>query len=117
MSAARPRIGVLALGTFAIGTDGFVIAGVLPGIARDTGATLADAGLLVTAFALVYAVAAPQPGCAARAAAENEIRKAAIDDGILNSAQQNAESYLTRLFSQLGFVDVIFQEATPVPED
>ena len=59
MSTARPRIGVLALGTFAIGTDGFVIAGVLPGIARDTGATLADAGLLVTAFALVYALAAP----------------------------------------------------------
>jgi hypothetical protein len=54
---------------------------------------------------------------AARAAAENEIRKAAIDDGILNSARQNAESYLTRLFNQLGFSDVIFQEATPVPED
>ncbi len=53
------RLWVLALGTFAIGTDGFVIAGVLPGIAHDTTSTLAAAGLLVTAFALVYAVAAP----------------------------------------------------------
>lgn len=59
MSTRRPRIGVLALGTFAIGADGFVIAGVLPAIAHDTGATLADAGLLVTAFALAYAIAAP----------------------------------------------------------
>jgi hypothetical protein len=53
----------------------------------------------------------------ARAAAETEIRNAAIDDGILNLARQNAESYLTRLFRQLGYADVIFQEATPVPED
>ena len=53
----------------------------------------------------------------ARAAAETEIRNAAIDDGILNMARQNAESYLTRLFRQLGYPDVIFQEATPVPED
>lgn len=50
---------MLSLGTFAIGTDGFVVAGVLPGIAHDTATTLANAGLLVTAFALVYAVAAP----------------------------------------------------------
>jgi predicted MFS family arabinose efflux permease len=53
------RVAVLALGTFAIGTDGFVIAGVLPGIAHDTATSLADAGLLVTAFAIVYALAAP----------------------------------------------------------
>ncbi|MGH9115513.1 MAG: MFS transporter, partial [Acidimicrobiales bacterium] len=57
-SDAAPLL-VLALGTFAIGTDGFVIAGVLPGIAHDTRTSVATAGLLVTAFALVYAVAAP----------------------------------------------------------
>ena len=53
----------------------------------------------------------------ARAAAETEIRNAAVDDGILKSARQNAESYLSRLFRQMGFADVIFLEATPVPED
>ncbi|MGH9104596.1 MAG: MFS transporter, partial [Acidimicrobiales bacterium] len=54
-----PPLVALALGTFAIGTDGFVIAGVLPAIARDMHLNLGTAGLLVTVFAVVYAVAAP----------------------------------------------------------
>lgn len=44
----------------------------------------------------------------ARQAAEEEIRKAAIEDGILDLAGQNAESYLSRLFRSLGFPEVIF---------
>jgi hypothetical protein len=44
----------------------------------------------------------------ARQSAEVEIRQAAIDDGILDVAQQNAESYLTRFFLALGYQDVIF---------
>jgi hypothetical protein len=44
----------------------------------------------------------------ARQSAENEIRKAAIEDGILNIAQTNAEAYLSRLFLSLGYKDVIF---------
>jgi hypothetical protein len=44
----------------------------------------------------------------ARQAAEKEIRSAAIGDGILTIAEQNAESYLTRLFIALGYTDVIF---------
>lgn len=56
---ASGRVAALALGTFAIGTDGFVVAGVLPAIAHDLGTTVADAGLLVTVFALAYAVGAP----------------------------------------------------------
>ncbi len=53
----------------------------------------------------------------ARVAAEQEIRQAALDDGILNQAQQNAESYLTRLFLGLGYKDVVYVNAsqTPVP--
>lgn len=43
-----------------------------------------------------------------RRVAEQEILKAAIDDGILEQARINAESYLTRLFQGLGFEDVIF---------
>ncbi|MDB5060026.1 MAG: transporter [Chloroflexi bacterium] len=53
------RIYLLALGTFALGTDLFVIAGVLPAIAHDTGVDVNVAGLLVTVFALVYGFAAP----------------------------------------------------------
>lgn len=50
---------MLALGIIAIGTDGYVIAGILPGIAGDTHATVAVVGLRVTAFAMTYAIAAP----------------------------------------------------------
>jgi predicted MFS family arabinose efflux permease len=53
------RLLILALGTFAIGTEAFVIAGVLPGIAMDLEVSVAAAGQLVTLFALAYAVAAP----------------------------------------------------------
>lgn len=51
----------------------------------------------------------------ARQSAEQEIMKSAIEDGILEIAQQNAESYLTRLFLALGYADVIFVD--PVPSD
>ncbi len=44
----------------------------------------------------------------ARQAAVREIEKAAIADGILDWAQMNAESYLSRLFRSLGYADVIF---------
>src|SRR5271157_3234057 len=41
----------------------------------------------------------------ARQSAENEITQAALDDGILNQAGINAQSYLTRLLTQLGYPD------------
>ncbi len=46
----------------------------------------------------------------ARKAAEDEIERAAIKDGILDTAQKNAESYLYRLLTQLGYQEVIFVE-------
>src|SRR4051794_894077 len=55
----NPRIFLLTLGMFALGTDAFVVAGVLPAIAKDTGVTEALAGQLVTAFALAYGLGAP----------------------------------------------------------
>ena len=54
-----PRIALLALGTFAIGTDGFIVAGVLRQIAATLGVGIAAAGLLVTGFAGTYALASP----------------------------------------------------------
>jgi predicted MFS family arabinose efflux permease len=57
-SARRPVL-MLALGAFALGTDAFVISGVLPKIASDLGVTLPQAGLLITVFSGVYAFAAP----------------------------------------------------------
>lgn len=53
------KLAILTLGMFAIGTDGYVIAGLLPEIAAHTGATISQAGQLITIFALVYAAASP----------------------------------------------------------
>jgi predicted MFS family arabinose efflux permease len=49
----------LALGTFVVGTEGFVIAGILPDIAAEAGISIAQGGTLVTAFSLSYAFGAP----------------------------------------------------------
>ncbi len=53
------RLLVLALGTFAIGTDSYVIAGVLPRVAWTLHVGVAAAGQLVTAYAAVYALLTP----------------------------------------------------------
>ncbi|MFN2145775.1 MAG: DUF4230 domain-containing protein [Anaerolineales bacterium] len=45
----------------------------------------------------------------ARRAAELEIEKSAREDGILTLATQNAESFLGRLFRDLGYPEVIFE--------
>ncbi|QAY86985.1 MFS transporter [Pseudomonas arsenicoxydans] len=49
----------LALGTFAVGTESFMIAGLLPGMAKDLDVSVATAGQLVTVFALAYALSSP----------------------------------------------------------
>lgn len=50
---------LLALGTFAVGTEGFMIAAILPGIAADVGVSVPAAGQLVTVFALTYGLSSP----------------------------------------------------------
>jgi hypothetical protein len=45
-----------------------------------------------------------------RQRAEEEILKAAIEDGILDQAQINAEAYLFKFFAALGFPNTIFVE-------
>ena len=46
---------------------------------------------------------------AARRAAELEIEQSALEDGILDLAAQNAESFLGRLFVDLGYSKVVFE--------
>jgi hypothetical protein len=43
-----------------------------------------------------------------RQSAEDEIRKAALEDGILAQAQTNAEAYLFKFFAALGYPNTIF---------
>jgi DHA1 family inner membrane transport protein len=53
------RLLTLALGTFAIGTDSFVMAGMLPQVGQSLGAGIEAAGQLITAYALAYALMTP----------------------------------------------------------
>ena len=50
---------VLSVGSFAVGTGTFVVAGVLTDIAEDLSVSTANAGLLVTVFAVTFAVGSP----------------------------------------------------------
>jgi predicted MFS family arabinose efflux permease len=54
-----PFLYLLALGAFAIGMEGLMIAGLLPVIADHLQVSLSAAGWLVICFSAVYAVAAP----------------------------------------------------------
>jgi len=51
----------------------------------------------------------------ARQVAQQQIEQGALDDGILKSAQDNANTYLERLLRSLGFTDVVFVQATAEP--
>ena len=53
------QVGLLAVGAFAVGTDSFVIAGLLPDLATAYHVGLPAAGQLVTAYALSLAIFAP----------------------------------------------------------
>jgi len=53
------RLLVLALGMFALGTDSFVMAGILPQIARAFHVPIGAAGQVTTAYAITYALMAP----------------------------------------------------------
>jgi MFS transporter, DHA1 family, inner membrane transport protein len=53
------RVFLLAFGTFAIGTDAFIIAGVLPEISTSLSSSLGATGLVVSVFSLAYAVGSP----------------------------------------------------------
>jgi predicted MFS family arabinose efflux permease len=53
------RLVSLTLGTFAVGTGSFVIAGILPLVSDSFGVSVTTAGQLVTVFAIAYAVCSP----------------------------------------------------------
>jgi MFS transporter, DHA1 family, inner membrane transport protein len=54
-----PRLAILAVGLFVVGTNGFVIAGLLPSIAKTLGVHASDVSYSITDYALVVAIAAP----------------------------------------------------------
>jgi len=54
-----PKLGVLAAGLFLVGTNAFVIAGLLPAIASSLGVHENEVSLSITYYSLLVAVAAP----------------------------------------------------------
>lgn len=53
------RLLVLALGMFSLGTDSFVVAGVLPQISHTFGVSIGAAGQMTTVYAIAYALLSP----------------------------------------------------------
>ncbi|WP_181919500.1 MFS transporter [Alkalilimnicola ehrlichii] len=53
------RLVWLAIGAFAVGTEAFVLSGLLPHVADDLLVNIAQAGYLITVFALTYALLGP----------------------------------------------------------
>jgi predicted MFS family arabinose efflux permease len=55
----NPYVFLLAVATFAIGTDAFIIAGILPRISTTLNVSIGSAGLVVSVFSISYAIGAP----------------------------------------------------------
>jgi predicted MFS family arabinose efflux permease len=53
------RAFLLALGTFAVGTDAFIIAGVLPEFSTSLSSSVGATGLVVSVFSIAYAFGSP----------------------------------------------------------
>ena len=53
------KILLLSVGTFALGIDAYIMAGLLPGIAADFDVSVSGSGQTVSVFTLCYAVSAP----------------------------------------------------------
>jgi DHA1 family inner membrane transport protein len=54
-----PKLAVLAVGLFAVATNGFMIAGILPSIAQTLGVHASDVSYSITWYSITVAIAAP----------------------------------------------------------
>lgn len=93
----------LALGAFVIGTESYIVAGVLPSLAADLGVSIPMAGQLITAFALTYALSSP---IIAVATAQMERRKLLLVSlaafGAFNLVAATAHSFGVLLAARIG---------------
>jgi len=58
-SSFDPRVWLLALGTFAVGTDSFVVSGILNQLAHDLAINLDVAGNIASSYSLAYGLSTP----------------------------------------------------------
>jgi predicted MFS family arabinose efflux permease len=100
---SRTKLFCLAVGAFAIGTESYVIAGLLPDLAKDLGVSLSLAGQLITVFALAYALGSP---LLAVATGRMERRKLLLGSlavfAVFNVVAAFAHSYAVLMFARVG---------------
>ncbi|GGZ46660.1 MFS transporter [Streptomyces inusitatus] len=93
---------MLGFATFAIGTDEFVLAGVLPELSDDLSVSVTTAGQVVTVFALTCAVLAPILATAtARRARRGVLMLAVVVYLVGNVATALAPTFATVLIAQM----------------
>jgi MFS transporter, DHA1 family, inner membrane transport protein len=98
---------VLALGTFAVGTDAFIIAGFLPSVAHSLHVSTGTAGQSVSVFAAAYAVLSPIVATLTARMPRRELLVAAlIVLGLANLGSALAQNFpvliATRVLAALG---------------
>ena len=110
MSRAKMPFAIYALAAinFAIGTQSFAFAGLLPELSADLGVSVGTAGLLVAASAITFAVGAPF----ATALVANRERKQVILSGLLALVVINALCAVTPSFSVLMGLRILSGVAT-----
>jgi predicted MFS family arabinose efflux permease len=91
------RLFVMAAGMFAVGTDSFVVAGILPQVAAALGVSIPVAGQMVTLYAISYALLSPTIA----ALAAHWPRKRLLLSGLAVFVAGNA---LTALAPSIGWV-------------
>lgn len=101
------RLLVLALGMFALGTDTFVMAGILPQLAHSFDVDIAVAGQLTTLYAIAYALLAPTIAAVAGNVPRKQLMLAGLGIFVLaNLATALAPSFavalVSRVFAGLG---------------
>ena len=97
------KLFLLALGAFAIGTEGYALAGLLPKVAADVGVTVPVAGQLITAFALAFALGSP---VLAVITGQLERKRLLLGSilvfGLFNVVAALAHSYATLFLARIG---------------
>lgn len=96
------RLLVLALGMFALGTDTFVVAGILPQLAHSFDVDIAVAGQLTTLYAIAYALLAPTIAAIAGNVPRKQLMLAGLGIFVLaNLATALAPSFAVALASRV----------------
>jgi predicted MFS family arabinose efflux permease len=106
ISTGSPRLGtpvlLLAAGTFAVGTDAFVLAGFLPATAADLGVSTAAAGQAVTVFAAAYALLSPlMAAVTARVGRRTLLVAALVVLGLANAGSALAPGFAVLIVSRI----------------